>query len=189
MVRTKFSPKRKKTASKGSNGNGNGKGNKKGNGGAGGRPTKFNAEKQRLVIVGAKKGFTNDELAELLGVTEPTLWNWQQIYPEFFSAIKENKKLWDDQIVKSARNRAKGFYVPEEKIFCNALGEVTRVQTQKYYPPDPTAFIFWLCNRQSQDWKRNLESKEDAKGAADLKQLQDVCSTYAQAQDEFTDAQ
>lgn len=52
----------------------------------------------------------------------------------------------------------------EIKVLQN--GEVVRVQTVKHYPPDPTSMIFWLKNRQPQDWRDKTEvelSTVDAK--------------------------
>lgn len=151
MVRTTTPPKRKKAPPKGSNGNG----------GKGGRPTKFDAEKQRLVSIGARQGFTNAELAELLDVTEQTLLNWRKRYPKFFDALKEGKDYWDDQVEVALRHRAMGYSHPEEKIFCLKDGTVITWETTKHYPPDPVAGIFWLCNRRPDKWKRNLEPKAE----------------------------
>jgi len=120
--------------------------------------TKYSEEKKRQILLLMAEGLSDEKVAKVLKISSTTLDNWKKNNPDLLGAIKENKAKWDDEVVKSAKNRAKGFYVPEEKIFCNAMGEVTRVQTQKYYPPDPTAFIFWLTNRQRENWKRNAET-------------------------------
>ena len=43
-----------------------------------------------------------------------------------------------------------------EKIFCSR-GKVIRVETVEHYPPDTTAMIFWLKNRQPDRWRDRAE--------------------------------
>jgi len=155
VVRTNPPPKRKKAASKGSNGNGS----KNGNGGAGGRPTKFNATIRNQIIKLSNDGWTDEEIAKFVGISHVTLYGWKKNKPEFFKAIKDGKEVWDNQVVRALRERALGYSHPETKVFCNAMGEITTQEVMKHYPPDPVSMIFWLCNRQSQDWKRNLDTK------------------------------
>lgn len=59
--------------------------------------------------------------------------------------------------------RAVGFIVPEEKIFCNANGDVTRVQTEKYYPPDTSALMYWLNNRAKGEWAYTAKVEHSGK--------------------------
>jgi hypothetical protein len=47
----------------------------------------------------------------------------------------------------SLYNRANGYSYDAEKIFCDKNGKVTRVPYREHVPPDVTACIFWLKNR------------------------------------------
>jgi hypothetical protein len=47
----------------------------------------------------------------------------------------------------SLYNRANGYSYDAEKIFCDKNGKVTRVPHREHVPPDVTACIFWLKNR------------------------------------------
>ena len=49
-----------------------------------------------------------------------------------------------------------GYSHENEKIFCHQ-GAVTRVSTIEHYPPDTTAAIFWLKNRQTAHWRDKKE--------------------------------
>ena len=46
-----------------------------------------------------------------------------------------------------------GYSFKSEKIFCNKDGEVTRVPIVEHVPPDVTAQIFWLKNRDPKRWR------------------------------------
>jgi hypothetical protein len=49
----------------------------------------------------------------------------------------------------SPYNRANGYSYDAEKIFCDKNGKVTRVPYVEHVPPDVTACIFWLKNRDA----------------------------------------
>jgi hypothetical protein len=54
---------------------------------------------------------------------------------------------------RSLYSRAVGYSFNSEKIFCNKDGEVTRVPIVEHVPPDVTAQIFWLKNRDPANWR------------------------------------
>jgi hypothetical protein len=53
----------------------------------------------------------------------------------------------------SLYNRANGYGYDAEKIFCDKNGKVTRVPYVEHVPPDVTACIFWLKNRDPAHWR------------------------------------
>jgi hypothetical protein len=59
----------------------------------------------------------------------------------------------DARVERSLYNRAVGYSFNSEKIFCNKDGEVTRVPIVEHVPPDVTAQIFWLKNRDPARWR------------------------------------
>lgn len=121
-----------------------------------GRPSKFNSAIKKTILFLAMKGFTDDEIAKVIRVTVTTLNNWKNVYPDFFDDLKGNKLLADVEVEKSMFERACGYEHPEDKIFCVA-GKVTIVPTIKHYPPDPICCIFWLKNRQPDNWKDRID--------------------------------
>ena len=118
-----------------------------------GQPTKFNAKVEKQILCMALKSFTDVEMADILNITEATLTHWKKAHPKFFTSVKEAKKEADASVVKSLHERAVGYSIEEDKVFCNSEGDVTTVKTIKHYPPDPTSMIFWLKNRQPKEWR------------------------------------
>jgi hypothetical protein len=101
-------------------------------------------------------GFTDNELAQLFGVTFVTINDWKLRYPEFALALKVGKEPVDDKVERSLLQKATGFWIDSEKVFCTD-GIVTRVPTREYYPPDTGALCFWLKNRRPDIWRDKHE--------------------------------
>jgi transposase-like protein len=101
----------------------------------------------------ALMGKTNDEIADIFGVTKETLNQWRKEYPEFSDAIKYNKNQADSKVVKSLYQRANGYEYQEKRVIQNPDGTTRKEVTVKQVPPDVTAQIFWLKNRQPAQWR------------------------------------
>lgn len=117
-----------------------------------GRKTKFDEKMVAEVESLTEKGLTDKQIAGRYNVDIRTVHNWKKKYPEFFHSLKKGKKTADDNIVKSLYHRALGYSHPEVHI-SNFQGQITKTLIVKHYPPDVTACIFWLCNRQRDNWK------------------------------------
>jgi hypothetical protein len=103
-------------------------------------------------------GHTNYDLAKYFGVSEMTVETWIVGHPSFAVALRAGREEADSEIVASLYRKAKGYERPAEKIFYDAKNhEVVRVPYTEYYPPDSTAQIYWLKNRQRANWKEKWE--------------------------------
>jgi hypothetical protein len=122
----------------------------------GGRPTKYKEEYNEQAEKLCKLGATDQELADFFEVDVSTINNWKIDYPQFFESIKKGKILADSNVAERLYQRALGFEHDSEEIKV-ADGAVIRVPTRKIYPPDPTAAIFWLKNRQPEKWRDKQE--------------------------------
>ena len=127
--------------------------------GPGGRPSKYKPE----YVEQAKKlcmlGLTDKELASFFEVSDSTLNLWKLNYPEFSDALKGGKTFADAQVASKLFHRATGYEHPEDDI--RAInGEIVITPTIKHYPPDTTAAIFWLKNRQPKMWRDKVEHNE-----------------------------
>jgi hypothetical protein len=133
-----------------------------------GRPTKYDPEtmpeRARLLCL---KGLTDVDLAAAFGVCEDTIYEWKHRYPNFSEVIKEAKDIFDSgNIERSLRQRAEGYSHPDVDIK-QFNGEVIITPTVKHYPPDTTACIFWLKNRQPDRWRDKTEQDINVTGLAD----------------------
>jgi len=123
-----------------------------------GRPSKFKDLDIDQVKKVAGEGWTDIKMADFFGVAESTWYKWKIDHPEFSEALKEWKAEADARVERSLYERAVGYSHPEDKIF-NDGGQPLVVPTRKQYPPDTTAAIFWLKNRQSEQWRDKSETE------------------------------
>ena len=84
----------------------------------------------------AALGKTNTEIAAYFGVERTSIWRWERDHPEFKAALDEGRAIADGNVIDSLYKRARGFE-----------------HSDKYYPPDTTACIFWLKNRLPDKWR------------------------------------
>lgn len=106
----------------------------------------------------AKLGCTDAEIAEAFGISVRTLYRWNKAHTEFCHALKRNKSMADSDIAESLYMRATGRAVRKTKkkrITKDANGNKNEVieQVEETLPPDTTALIFWLKNRQPKMWR------------------------------------
>ncbi len=105
----------------------------------------------------AEKGCTKLEIAEMLDVVLSTVYLWADTYPDFSEALKRGCTVADDNVVRSLYKRAMGYEHEAVKIM-QYEGEPVEVKYTKHYPPDSTALIFWLANRDPANWRRNRDA-------------------------------
>lgn len=128
-----------------------------------GRPTKYREEFVEQVYKLALLGAKDREIASFFEVCEATINIWKIEYPEFLESLKKGKIKADAEIASSMYDKAKGFFYKEEHAFKLKAGKdeekVEVVQVERFSPPDTTAAIFWLKNRQSREWRDRQEIK------------------------------
>jgi len=122
-----------------------------------GRPSAFRLEyveqARKLCMIGA----TDVELAHAFGVSLATLKNWKGRHPDFLAALKAKAEA-DGNVVVSLYRRAMGYSHEAVKIFADPkTGREKIVTYTERYPPDTTACIFWLKNRQREQWRDRQE--------------------------------
>lgn len=130
-----------------------------------GRPTKFKPEFVKIAFGMALLGATDEQLAEAFDVALATIANWKKTEPDFLDALKRGKGQADAAVVRALYRRAVGFRRKSEKIFFDPKrGQVVRIECTEYFPPDTTAGIYWLKNRQPDKWRENQRQPGDAAG-------------------------
>ena len=131
-------------------------GNQYGLGNAGGRPTKYVEEYAEQARKLCKLGATDPDLAEFFKVHLSTIWEWSTRHEAFSDAIRIGKDQANDNVDRRLYMKACGYFINTEKVFCSQ-GEVTRVDTREYYPPDSTAIIWWQKNRRPDLWRERQD--------------------------------
>jgi transposase-like protein len=119
-----------------------------------GRPSKYQAafaeQARKLCLLGA----TDKELADFFGVAESTLNLWKQDHKEFSESLKAGKDQADAEVAEKLFRRALGYSHDAVKIVADAKSKEEHiVHFTEHYPPDTTAAIFWLKNRQKAKWR------------------------------------
>lgn len=120
------------------------------------RPTKYQeayAEQARKLCL---LGYTDAELADFFEVSESTINKWKLDYPKFSESIKKGKAVADAEVSDRLYQRAMGFVAPDIDIRV-IENRIVETPLEKYYPPDTTAAIFWLKNRQKDKWRDKVD--------------------------------
>lgn len=116
------------------------------------RPTKYKPEyadqAAKLCLLGA----TDAQLADFFEVSVSTINLWKVQHSEFSESIKVPKALADERVEQSLFRRAMGYEHDEVDIKV-VDKEIVMTPIRKYYPPDTTAMIFWLKNRNPEQWR------------------------------------
>lgn len=121
------------------------------------RPTKYNQDFHPLLGEAlAINGLTDIQIAEKMGISEATLYNWQRDHGEFLEAIQRGKDTPDDQVENALLKKALGFREKTIKAF-NSNGVVIYGEYDEYYPPDTAAIFIWLKNRRPGKWRDRQE--------------------------------
>lgn len=110
-------------------------------------------------------GLTVGGLAKLFDVSEVMINKWMRKHPRFKRAVIEGRYAYDTRkVVTSLLKKALGYdYVEvskEDITIKHGKGEdkiklpATKIRTTtKHVCPSDTAIIFWLTNRQPQEWQ------------------------------------
>jgi DNA-binding XRE family transcriptional regulator len=130
-----------------------------------GRPTDYRPEYDEQAKKLCKLGATDSDLADFFEVTEQTINNWKEKWPDFFESIKRGKVTADMEVADRLYQRALGFSHPEVDLKMYE-GHIIETEIIKQYPPDPTSMIFWLKNRQPSKWrdKQDIDQKTEHSG-------------------------
>ena len=128
----------------------------------GGRPTKYKPEYEEQAYKLCLLGATDKDLADFFGVTEDCITKWKKKHPKFLLSLKEAKAFADAKVVKSLYQRATGYDHPDIH-FSSYEGKVTETLYIKHFIPDVAAQIFWLKNRDKENWRDKHEHEVGGK--------------------------
>lgn len=127
----------------------------------GGRPSKKSKLNLKQVEGLARKGWTDREMAAHFEVDERTWLRWKAEDEKFCQALKVWKDEADSRVERSLYERATGYSHPDVHA-SSYQGSVTLTPIVKHYPPDTTAMIFWLKNRQPAQWRDKVDHEHSS---------------------------
>jgi len=136
--------------------------------GIGGAKSKYKKVLENIKVIQYlyEIGLTDKEVSEKINIAESTLHDYKLKHPEFSESIKESKEFYNKQVVDSVLKSTIGFeFLEEHKEYKGGvdkkgkpIGKLEKVKTiKKYYAPNTTAQIFWLCNRDRENWRQRQE--------------------------------
>lgn len=105
-----------------------------------------------------RDGLTLAEIADYLGISEKTLCNYKNQYPELAEALRRGNEDAVYAVENSLLRSACGYVYEEQEL--TKSGQIVTVQ--KYAKPNVNAQIFFLKNRARNKWKDKVEHEVDA---------------------------
>jgi len=118
--------------------------------------TKYNKTMNLLVKALARQGMTDEQMAEEIGIGRATFYKWKKRYTSFRDSCEGGKKEPNEIVKESLFARATGFDYYEEKIVDGPKGRQVE-KIKKHALPDATSMIFWLKNRDKENWRDRYE--------------------------------
>lgn len=114
----------------------------------------------------ARRGMTDKAIAEALGISQETFYQYLKRYPEFSESIRAGRRPHDIDVENSLLMSAKGYFKPcgKRRTVKDKNGNVIQIEESvenKWYPPSFNAAVFWLKNRLPDLWRENQDKDND----------------------------
>lgn len=123
---------------------------------------KYDPEKHpKLAAAAAALGGNIQKIAEFVGTSVSTLYDWRKNHTEFAEALKKGKNDLRADLEMALFKKARGFEWTETRVKTvpdpddpKKVITLETVTIQKFTPPDTAALVFSLCNLWKEDWKQ-----------------------------------
>ena len=149
-----------------------------------GRKPKYTPERVAIICKGLAEGKTEADCCRIAGIGTTAYYRWQEEKEEFKEAIEKAKAQFDQWQNKKMVEDAKsslvelicGFVQTTKKTrsFVDKAGKTVteEIVEEKKLPPNATAIIFALTNRDPENWKNRLS--QDVNGKIQTEQKSDI---------------
>lgn len=124
-----------------------------------------------LIECWTRDGYTQQMLADRIGITRVTLMDWRKQCPEIEEAMARGKEVVDYKVENALLKSALGYTTEDVKTIISGQPDkdgnrnIRIEKTTKEVAPNTTAIAIWLNNRKPEQWKRNrdnvLEMKDE----------------------------
>lgn len=124
-----------------------------------GRPTKYREEYNTIAERLALGGYSDERIAQVLGVSKQTFYEWQKKHPDFLDCLMKGKELAVAEVSVSLFKRAKGYETEEVRQEIDpATKTITKItKTKKKIPPDTSAATLFLKAKNPKHWNVKQE--------------------------------
>lgn len=136
-----------------------------------GKYEKWLTEEGLLLLEGwARDGLTDEQIAHNMGIHRDTLNQWKKKYSVISDTLKKGKEIVDIQVENALFKKALGIKETVKKAIkvrevkydegkrVSEKEHIEYVDEEVFVPPDTTAQIFWLKNRQPDKWRDKVEN-------------------------------
>lgn len=137
--------------------------------------SKYNPDNLLLIGRWVRNGATNKEICDKLGINQNTFYTWIKKYGEFREVLKRTKEIVDTEVEAALFKRALGYDYEEETTtegidkYGNPISTTTKYK--KHMAPDTGAGIFWLKNRDRENWRDKINHELTGKDGGPVQHL------------------
>lgn len=128
-------------------------------------------------------GLTDEQIAKKMGIRRETLYDWKKRFSNISNTIKKGREA-PAEIANSLKNVCMGFYVYEEEAIQNPDGTFRKKKIKRYIPPNTTAIIYALNNRDPDNWSNKHREEADN---SQLQRLDDILAEIRKDAQRSTD--
>lgn len=100
--------------------------------------------------------WTGKQIAAVLGISIPTLYQWYKKHPDLRAAAEEIQAPADELVVEALFRNCTGYNYDETKTV-HGDGTVRTEVMNKHVPGNVTAQKFWLWNRKRSEWQERQQ--------------------------------
>lgn len=130
-------------------------------------------EQDKLILLEAwaRDGLTDEQIANNMGISIASFYNYKNKYKEILEALKKGKEVADIEVENALFKRAVGYTtkIMEQKV--DRFGEVHDLIREIHFPPDTTAQIYWLKNRKPDKWRDKVVDTENEEAIANANEI------------------
>lgn len=129
------------------------------------------SELESLVLL----GLTNKQIADYMGISAKTLYQWAKENKTFCNALNRSRKEVVNEVVGALYKKCMGYdyeeVVEDWRIVDGEMCLVGKKKNKKHTAPDIQAIIFYLKNRDRENWS---ERPSEESGGNDAEKIADA---------------
>ncbi len=114
-----------------------------------------------LLEAWARNGLIDKQIADKIGISATTLYNWKRKYPQIDEALANGKDIADAKVENALFKSALGYTYEETKKEVVHGGPAKITKTTKTVHPNVAAIIFWLKNRKPEVWREIITETQE----------------------------